>query len=255
MTTSRRKLLWYAVIFLALFGLVASLARTFGVIHSHVFAEGPAPDLSVLDQGNMILLAPLLDVEPGSSLYLDVEEQNRRFLRKFNQYPAITLLHVVPAALFMILAPLQFMARIRRRALWWHRLAGRVILIISIPIGVSGMVFGLVMPFAGFVEASAIALFGTLFLTSIVLGFRAIRRGDIDRHREWMIRMVAVALGVSMVRLSGLGLMLMLHEGPEVWFGLSVWIGFSITSAAAEVWIRSTRERRGFLGPVVAPSA
>lgn len=32
---------------------------------------------------------------------------------------------------------------------------------------------------------------------SIVLGFAAIRRGDVKRHREWMIRGYAIGLGAG----------------------------------------------------------
>ncbi|HVT45985.1 MAG TPA: DUF2306 domain-containing protein, partial [Thermoanaerobaculia bacterium] len=98
-------------------------------------------------------------------------------------------------------------------------------------------------------------VFGALFLISPIRGFRAIRKGQIARHREWMIRMCAVALGVSTVRLCGIVLAIATKEGPEVWFGYSVWLGFTITVWVAELWIRHTRGVPNSARPAGTPVA
>jgi hypothetical protein len=59
-----------------------------------------------------------------------------------------------------------------------------------------------------------------------------------------MIRMFSVAMGVSLQRIAALVFVLLTREGPESWFAESVWIGFALGVAAAEVWIRSTRRQR-----------
>lgn len=232
--------LWAGVALLALLGVIASVGRAFSVLEG-LTAEGPPPELSSLDRGSMIFMAALIGFEPESELYREVEIQNRRFLGKFYRFPATTLLHVLPAILFLLLAPLQFSRSIRSRHPRWHRWSGRVIVATAIPVGLSGLFFGLVMPFSGALEASAIALFGGLFFVAAIRGFLAIRRRDIVHHREWMIRLFAVALGVSTVRLAGTVLAVLTLEGPEAWFGHSVWIGFGLTVAFAEWWIRRTR--------------
>jgi hypothetical protein len=40
-------------------------------------------------------------------------------------------------------------------------------------------------------------LFGSALVLSIVLGFSAIRRGDVRRHRAWMMRGYAIGLGAG----------------------------------------------------------
>ena len=40
-------------------------------------------------------------------------------------------------------------------------------------------------------------LFGSAMIMSIVLGFTAIRRGDVTRHRVWMMRGYAIGLGAG----------------------------------------------------------
>lgn len=43
---------------------------------------------------------------------------------RYLQHPGIALLHVVPGALYVLLGPLQFVARIRARAITLHRAFG-----------------------------------------------------------------------------------------------------------------------------------
>lgn len=248
------KVLWATVILLAAIGFIASVARGAGVIASVYLTDGPPPELSRIDRGNIRFMAALFRVDPGSEILRDVEEQNRRMLGKFNRVPTVTLLHVVPAALFMLLAPLQFSRRIRSRHRRWHRWSGRALVALALPIGLSGLFFGLVMPFAGLRESSAIALFGALFLFATGRAFVAIRARDVERHREWMIRMFAVAIGVSVVRLVGSVWAAITLQGPDAWFGYSVWTGFGVTVAAAELWIRRTRPGKHSGGGMSPPA-
>jgi hypothetical protein len=39
----------------------------------------------------------------------------------FARYPILTLVHILPALLFLVLGPLQFSHTFRRRHLHWHR--------------------------------------------------------------------------------------------------------------------------------------
>lgn len=229
------------VILLAVVGFAGSMARALGVLESFL-SDGPPLEVSRLDRGSTLFMAALLGITPGTDAYREIDRQNRRFFRKFMVYRKTTLLHVLPAALFMVLVPLQFSPRIRSRHIGWHRWSGRLLVAIGIPVAISGLFFGLFMPFAGLLEASAIGLFGALFLFSLIRAYLAIRAGDVARHREWMIRMLAVALGVSTVRLVGTLLAVSTRQGPEAWFGHAVWIGFGSTLAVAELWIRRTRE-------------
>ena len=63
-------------------------------------------------------------------------------------------------------------------------------------------------------------------------------------HREWMLRAVAGALGISMVRVVMLPIDVVLTPlgtRPEVLFLHSFWIGWALTIVGAEWWIRRTR--------------
>jgi Predicted membrane protein (DUF2306) len=166
----------------------------------------------------------------------------------FARYPVLTLIHIIPGVLFMLLGPLQFSATIRARHLQWHRWSGRVYLICSLIIGVSALVMSLAMPaIGGLTQAVATTLFALLFLFALGKAYWHVLRREIAQHREWMIRAFAIGLAVATIRpiigllfatsrLSGLTL--------DVFFGIAFWIGFVLHLLAAEAWIRWTRPLR-----------
>jgi uncharacterized membrane protein len=163
----------------------------------------------------------------------------------FGAHPVVAALHVFPAFLFMILAPLQFSAALRARHIRLHRWSGRALLVLALPLGVAGLFFGLVTPFAGDVEASGVALAGAIFLGSLIKAFIAVRAGDIRRHRIWMTRAFAIALSVSTMRVVLPLLMAVTGASLRSAFGVAVWIGLLITVGAAELWLRR-REGEGY---------
>ena len=82
----------------------------------------------------------------------------------------------------------------------------------------------------------ASVVFGTWFLVSLVLAYRAIRGGDVDRHRRWMIRAFAVGLGVGTIRL-WVGLLVAAGIGEQPAFAPAFWLGFGMHVVAAELWL------------------
>jgi hypothetical protein len=104
------------------------------------------------------------------------------------------------------------------------------------------------MPYGGLGEATAIAFFGGLFVVAVGRAFVAIRKHQVARHREWMIRAFAIAIGISTVRVVGAVFDFALTPTglrPPALFALSLWTGWGVTLGAGELWIRYTRPRRG----------
>lgn len=163
----------------------------------------------------------------------------------FARHPLITLIHILPGALFMILGPLQFMQGIRDRHIRFHRWSGRLFIISAYIVGLSAVTMPFVMePIGGVNEGAGSVLFGIYFLVSLTLAWRYILKRQITLHREWMIRAFAIGLAVGTIRpiigsffaFSGLQ--------PREFFGIAFWIGFTLHLIAAEVWINCTREYR-----------
>jgi len=225
------RLLWVGVALLVLIGVGAVVGR--GVFPGD-FARRAEPArqevLAALDRED-----PLAAQRPAE---ID------RFDDRFGDDPLMTMLHILPGGLLLLLAPLQFSSRIRNRHIPFHRRLGRVLVGSAVVSALAGFYFGLLMPYGGAREAAAIVLFGGILLAAVTLAVVAIRRGDATRHREWMIRALAVAVGIATVRVVGIVLDVALTPagvGPADVFVLSLWTGWTVTLAGAEGWIGYTR--------------
>jgi uncharacterized membrane protein len=162
----------------------------------------------------------------------------------FARYSILTLVHVAPGLLFMMLGPLQFSSAIRARHLRWHRLSGRIFVICGLIIGISALVMSFGMPAVGGInQAAATTLFATIFLFALGRAFWHIRRREVAQHREWMIRAFSVGLAVATIRpIIGVFFATSQFSGltPHEFFGIAFWIGFVLHLMAAEAWIHAT---------------
>jgi uncharacterized membrane protein len=216
MTANRTLLrfLWAAVIFLAFVGIAVATRRS------------------------VVLLKPgAVSARNNPAADLDSAFAGRRTL---------TLTHILPAMLFMVLGPLQFVRSLRSKYPRVHRWSGRIFLAASAVVGVTGLTLAFGKTIGGVDQKAAIALFGTFFL--IALGkalWHALRR-DFAEHREWMIRGYAIGLAVATIRpIMGTFFAAALLRGhrpePREFFGTAFWIGFTLQMIAAEIWINYTR--------------
>ena len=230
-------------------GIAAGVSKTLDVFA--VLGAGATDPHRLSERDQMLIdqLASIVGVERGSARYQDAVAGGLAFQRTYTTYPIGTLLHVIPGAVLLTLAPLQFSARVRRRHIGLHRWSGRLLLAVILITGLSAFFFGIVTPYAGTPEAVAAVVFGGLFLFSGARAFLAIRRGDVTRHREWMIRMFALALAISTVRLVFPLLMAGSSAAMRDLFALSLWISWPVTLTAAEIWIRRTRDRFAVKSP------
>ena len=173
------------------------------------------------------------------------------FQGRYREHPYLTLTHLAAGFLFMVLGPVQFWPAVRNRFLGYHRWSGRVWMIASLIGAGSAIVFVDRLPVFGNLSANIAVVIGTtLFVASLAQGYRAIRRRDITRHREWMIRAMAIGLGISTFRVLIPLLMLPPIRAPftEAWNTVT-WLGFVVNLTVAEMWINVTRRQ-----PRVVPS-
>jgi hypothetical protein len=155
----------------------------------------------------------------------------------FAAQQSLTLLHILPAALLIVLMPLQFVSRIRTRHIAWHRWSGRLLIVLGFIVGTSALVMSYTTPIGGANETAATTLFAILFLLFLALGFWNIRQRNVARHREWMIRAFGVALGVATTRPIVGAFFAARRLSPHEFFGTAFWLGFTLTLLAAETWI------------------
>jgi hypothetical protein len=98
----------------------------------------------------------------------------------------------------------------------------------------------------GWTERSAVLFFNSLFLFSLLRAYGYSRRGEQALKRRWLLRAIAVLLGIATTR-PVMGVFFATsrrtHLAPDQFFGIAFWIGFSINWLAFEIWICS-RDRQ-----------
>jgi len=133
----------------------------------------------------------------------EITPDNARFFAA----PSRVVIHIISATVYALLGALQFVSRLWRRGTGWHRWVGRLLVPCGLVVGLSGLWMTLFYPRPE--DASDLLyvlriLFGLGMVLSIVLGFAAIRRGDVIRHRAWMTRGYAIGLGAGTQVLTGM---------------------------------------------------
>jgi len=165
---------------------------------------------------------------------------------KFASYQTTTLLHILTGGGFLALASLQLTRRLRARSPRIHRISGRVAIVLAFASALTGLFFGLKQPLGGAAEQLIVGAAGLFMLVAVCFAFRHIRSGDVAQHREWMLRAIGAALGIAAIRIVGIPLDLTLAPrgvDPRVIFVLALWLGWGVTVAMTEWWIRATRRR------------
>jgi uncharacterized membrane protein len=160
--------------------------------------------------------------------------------------PVPVLVHIISALTYALLGAFQFSASLRRRRPGWHRAAGRVLVLLGLAVAFSALCLTLFYPRQPGTGALAYVFrlaFGSGMAASIILGFTAIRRGDVARHRAWMTRAYALALGAgTQVFTQGIGKAV--FGTSELTTDLCLGAGWAINLAVAEYVIRRPARRR-----------
>lgn len=154
--------------------------------------------------------------------------------------PVPVIVHIVCAVLYAILGAFQFSTGLRRRRPNWHRVAGRVLVVLGLAVAFSALWMTAFYPrVPGGMLAHVFRLaFGTGMAASIILGFNAIRRRDVARHRAWMARAYALALGAGTQALT-LGIGNTVFGTSELNTALMLGAGWVINLAVVEYIIRA----------------
>lgn len=167
------------------------------------------------------------------------------------EHPVSEALHRVGGSLYMLLGVTQFLPRLRARRPGLHRWAGRVFLGLSVVAGGTGAFMALTFPYE-LGERLPSVLFGAIMVVAAVKAYLHIRRREIQAHREWVTRCFAVGLGIGTIRVMAVILLNTTALTTRQIFVPVFWMGWTVTLAAAELWIRATRPARA-AAPVGEP--
>ncbi len=176
-------------------------------------------------------------------------------------------IHFPCALIWLLISPLQFSTSLRSRFPTAHRYMGRVFLILSLFLAVSGILFhptGISMSS----KTAPISVTTTLLdsatamgVWSLITGYFAYvhaRNRAIVKHREWMIRHVAAGYSVGAMRLHffaaiasyQLGLFGKIENGLPAYkaetfaFAASSWLALISSIIGAELVVRNGRKQK-----------
>ncbi|HEX6466667.1 MAG TPA: DUF2306 domain-containing protein [Terriglobales bacterium] len=165
----------------------------------------------------------------------------------FASHAALTLAHILPALLFVVLSPVVLFRR-SGGILWAERLwfpLGAIVGITAYAMSAYSV--------GGWAERSAVLFFNSLFLFSLFRAYRYRQRGEPQLKLRWMTRAIGILLGIATTR-PVMGVFFatstLTHLSPKQFFGIAFWIGFSINTIVVELWLHSRTH-----GPQIPPHA
>jgi uncharacterized membrane protein len=180
----------------------------------------------------------------------EITPANARFFAS----PLPVVIHIISAAIYALLGAFQFVSRLWRRGTGWHRWVGRLLVPCGLLVGLSGLWMTLFYSRPEGVSDLLYVfriLFGSGMVLSVVLGYAAIRRRDILRHRAWMTRAYAIGLGAGTQVLTGMVGELVAGPPTELGNALLMGAGWAISLVVAEWAIRKRRAPRARTASVV----
>jgi uncharacterized membrane protein len=168
--------------------------------------------------------------------------------RHYEPFKWWLLPHGIAGGCALLLGPMQFSDRLRRRFRQWHRVIGRIYVagvFLAAPLGVYIQYFQERMGASRSFSIAA-AVDATLWMTTTGLAMAFIRKGKVHEHRQWMTRSFAVALVFLEGRVIG---------GVTGWDNLDirvtetiVWACLAFSIFAADLvlqWKQPGRQRSG----------
>lgn len=169
----------------------------------------------------------------------------------FASHAALTLAHIIPALLFVLISPLVVFARFAR--LNWPE---RIMFPLGAIVGITAYAMS-AFAIGGWIERSAVFFFNSLFLYSLFRAFWFRQRGEPAMKRRWQLRAIAVLLGIATTR-PVMGIFFattaLSHLSANQFFGIAFWIGFSINTLVFELWLRSVDRRAQVARSVQSPA-
>ena len=151
------------------------------------------------------------------------------------------ILHVIGGVTALLVAPLQFVKALRRRAPWLHRRLGRLYLAACAIGAPAGLMLALGTT-AGPVAATGFAIPALLWAGFTWLGWRAAVERRFADHRAWMLRSYAITATAITLRLMlpAAGL-LGLPFYPA--YRVIAWLSWTTNLALFELYIRRSDRR------------
>ena len=165
----------------------------------------------------------------------------------FAAHAALTLAHILPALLFVLVVPFYFFAGARIAVL-----VKRFIYPLGAIVGITAYAMSR-YSVGGWTERSAVLFFNTLFLFSLLRAYLCSRKAQANQEHRWLLRAIVILLGIATTR-PVMGVFFatsrLTHLAPSQFFGIAFWIGFSINAITIELWLHSRERGSRLISPM-----
>jgi uncharacterized membrane protein len=164
------------------------------------------------------------------------------FQARFATSPVMAAFHVIGGGFALLAGGFQFSTRLRRRAPTLHRWLGRFYLVVVLFGAIGGAALA-TMATGGLVARIGFFLLAVLWLWSGTAAYLAIRAGNVDAHRRWMVRNFALTFAAVTLRIE-LPMLSLIFAAPfEAAYPVVAWLAWVPNLVVAE-WIVLARRPR-----------
>jgi len=141
----------------------------------------------------------------------------------------------------VVLAPVQLWSRFRKRHRTAHRILGAIFVGAAAISALTGVAVARSLEFSGPSEPVPNVVVAVLIIAFMGCGVRSALRGERAAHREWMLRAVALGLGIGLARVYLFGLVQLVGLSSREALGQALWLGSGTNLVLTEVWINISR--------------
>ena len=147
--------------------------------------------------------------------------------------------HTMGGAIAALIGPFQLIPKIRTTWPRVHVWMGRTYLLAVLGGSLAGMFFA-PQADAGPIGNIGFAALGVFWFYSAARAYLAIRRGDVQTHRRWMLRNYALTFGAATLRIE-LPLLIIAGVGFPAAYATVAWLSWVPNWLIVEAWLRRAR--------------
>ena len=180
-------------------------------------------------------------VELGAGSGIDFLPANPRV----QNAPLPVILHLFSSIPYCVIGAFQFLQSIRQNHLRWHKVSGRLLVLLGIVSALSGLWMTHFYSFPESLQGNllyVVRIFVSLFMVLfILLGLSSILQKRVLQHRAWMIRAYALGQGAGTQVLVAIPFLLAVGEPTSLVRDILMTIAWVINISVAEWIIRLKR--------------
>lgn len=188
--------------------------------------------------------------------YATFNSQESRLSPQHTLYFPVLMVHVVGSSIAIATCVLQVWPWLRKRKPQLHRLSGRLYVFAGVyPAAIAALVLTAFWPYSPLTGFSD-TLTSVLWLAITTFGWRLARQRRYADHRRWMLRSFALTISIigNTLFIIPIGWVVQPLQNSmfagsqdvmfQVWSGIDVWMGWTVTLLAVEFWLERDLLRR-----------